>query len=498
MDLLPDVPSWADLERKINHSAQGLGQSAASTWDSASNGFRQGWNGVSQRVSGGVNSAYEKLGGRRIDCLRQAMSQSYPTVRQDLMRRFSDIGIDQIIDVLLDLAKQVAMILGGSIATGGAIGGAAGAFFFGVGAVPGAAAGAGIGLEIGNLILMGLGLSAIAQYFYEGLPACLTALQKGITTAWNAPDDGKAPGLDPSWGATSRESLTVNKASWELAQGQEQLILLLLTAIVTYLLRGQIKGGLTQSAENIAARGARLQAEIKNKQLANWLARNQEKLLAKPELQPQQPKANIQPKPEPLPTPSAKAPEVAKPVATKPAMSLADAVGKNVADYWTSKGREIANLNSPSRSALLSDDQIGALFGYTTNEGYQAINPALRGIEEMTPQLQAFADHATEGLSKLPAFTGAETFRGTTLPTSVLANNQMGAVVSDSAFFSTSAEKAFSGPVQITTRGVSGRDISFLSGFPEAEVLYPPGTQFEVLNRIDQGSVTHLLYKEIP
>lgn len=116
----------------------------------------------------------------------------------------------------------------------------------------------------------------------------------------------------------------------------------------------------------------------------------------------------------------------------------------------------------------------------------------------MTPQLQAFADHATEGLSKLPAFTGAETFRGTTLPTSVLANNQMGAVVSDSAFFSTSAEKAFSGPVQITTRGVSGRDISFLSDFPEAEVLYPPGTQFEVLNRIDQGSVTHLLYKEIP
>ncbi|CAO3309257.1 hypothetical protein METHP14_40177 [Pseudomonas sp. P14-2025] len=46
----------------------------------------------------------------------------------------------------------------------------AGAFAFGVGAAPGAVAGAGIGLQVGNLILMGLGLSAIAEYFYQGLP----------------------------------------------------------------------------------------------------------------------------------------------------------------------------------------------------------------------------------------------------------------------------------------------------------------------------------------
>lgn len=497
MDLFPDVPNWADLEHKLNHSAHSLGNGLSNTWDSARQGFQQGWNGVSQRVSSGADTVYGKLGGRRVDCLRKAMAQSYPAVRQTLLRRFADIGIEDVLDVLLDLAKQVAMILGGSMAAGGAVGGAAGAFFAGVGAVPGAAAGAGLGLEVGNLILMGLGLKAIAEYFYAGLPACFAMLRQGISTAWRAPDDANAPGLDPSWGTTTRETLSINKAAWELAQGQEQLILLLLTAIVTYLLRGQMKAGLTNTAENIATRSARLQSELKNKRLATWLAKNEKKILAKPELQPEQPKKNLSPKPELLPRPTTTA-EPARPVTAKPRMSLAEAVGSDKAQYWTSKGREIANLKSPSRAALLSDDQIGALYGYTTNEGYQAINPALRGLTEMTPQLQAFADHATEGLSKLPAFTGAQTFRGTSLPASVLANNQMGAVVSDAAFFSTSAQTGFSGPVQITARGVSGRDISFLSGYEEAEVLFAPGTRFEVLNRIDQGSVTHLLYKELP
>jgi hypothetical protein len=54
------------------------------------------------------------------------------------------------------------------------------------------------------------------------------------------------------------------------------------------------------------------------------------------------------------------------------------------------------------------------------------------------------------------------------------------------------------GDVQMQVTGTSGRDISFLSAFPEAEVLYPPGVQFEVLNRIEQGSTTHIAIKEIP
>lgn len=57
-----------------------------------------------------------------------------------------------------------------------------------VDAALGALAGAGTGLQIGNLIFMGLGLSAIAEYFYQGLPACLAPLQQGMATAWFAED----------------------------------------------------------------------------------------------------------------------------------------------------------------------------------------------------------------------------------------------------------------------------------------------------------------------
>jgi len=60
---------------------------------------------------------------------------------------------------------------------------------------------------------------------------------------------------------------------------QEQLVLLLLTAIVTYLIRGQMKAGVMSSMNSIATRSARLQADISNKKLATWLAKNEEKLL---------------------------------------------------------------------------------------------------------------------------------------------------------------------------------------------------------------------------
>lgn len=61
--------------------------------------------------------------------------------------------------------------------------------------------------------------------------------------------------------------------------------MLLLMAIVTYLTRGQMKAGVMSSMESIASRSAKLQTEISNKQLANWLAKNQNRLLIEPELQ---------------------------------------------------------------------------------------------------------------------------------------------------------------------------------------------------------------------
>ena len=148
------------------------------------------------------------------------------------------------------------------------------------------------------------------------------------------------------------------------------------------------------------------------------------------------------------------------------------------------------------KSAMLTDDQVGALYGYTTNEGYTALNPALRGQTPLTPELEAFAAHAKDGLSKLPPYKGLS-YRGiNSLPEEVLAKNQPGNIVSDGAFMSTSSNEPFQGNILIKVNGASGRDVAFLSEYPlEAEVLYPPDTQFKVIERIDDGGNITLTYK---
>ncbi|VVN70006.1 polymorphic toxin type 46 domain-containing protein [Pseudomonas fluorescens] len=297
MDLLANVPSWADVERNLDQKFSELNQGVNEGLQSV----HDNWNGFTRRVGNGASQAYGYMGGHRIDAVNRAMTLSYPIIQMDLKRKWASIEIEQILPVLLQLVKEVSMILGGSVAIGTVAGGAAGAFAFGIGAAPGAAAGAGIGLQVGNLILMGLGLSAIAEYFYQGLPACLSSLQEGIATAWHAEEGVKPSGLDPTGGSAALVQERIERAARQLARGQEQLVLLLLTAIVTYLTRGQMKAGVVGSMESIATRSAKLQAQISNKQLAGWLARNEQKLLAQSELQLKEPTPLTKAEPEPPP-----------------------------------------------------------------------------------------------------------------------------------------------------------------------------------------------------
>ncbi|WP_057428229.1 DUF6861 domain-containing protein, partial [Pseudomonas syringae] len=198
--------------------------------------------------------------------------------------------------------------------------------FFGVGAVPGAAAGAGIGLQVGNLILLALGLSSIAEYFYQGLPACLSAFQEGFATAWHADEGLKPEGLDPTGGSAYVIQERIDRAAQQIAKGQEQLVLLLFTAIVTYMTRGQVKAGLMGSMDSIAARSAKLQSEISNKQFANWLARNEQKLLAQPELRVNEP-APFKKAQDPQPDAQGKKPESPPKVEKIERHELGDIIG---------------------------------------------------------------------------------------------------------------------------------------------------------------------------
>jgi hypothetical protein len=45
---------------------------------------------------------------------------------------------------------------------------------------------------------MALGLAANAEYFYQGLLACLATLQQGLSTAWLAEDGFKPAGVVPT------------------------------------------------------------------------------------------------------------------------------------------------------------------------------------------------------------------------------------------------------------------------------------------------------------
>lgn len=281
MDLLDYVPSWNDVERNLDRKFSALNQSVNRGMQTA----HDGWDGFTRRVSSGANQAYGYMGGNRIDHVRQAMALSYPIMQTNLSRKWASININEILPVLLKLVQEVVMILGGSVAVGGAVGGAVGSLAFGAGALPGAVVGGGIGLQVGNLILMGLGLAAIGEYFYQGLPACLSTLQQGLATAWNAEDGVKPAGLDPSGGSSAAIQDRTERAARQLARGQEQLILLLLTAIVTYLTRGQMKAGVMNSVESIATRSAKLQAEMSNKRFAEWLVRNERSILTEPDLQ---------------------------------------------------------------------------------------------------------------------------------------------------------------------------------------------------------------------
>ncbi|OUM04985.1 hypothetical protein BW686_23925, partial [Pseudomonas syringae] len=141
MDLLANVPKWDDIERTLDNKFNHLNQSFDQGWESASDG----WNGFTRRVSNEATLAFGSIGGNRIESVRLAMAKSYPIIQLNLMRKWASIDITEILPVLLQLVKEVAMIMGGSVAVGTLVGGAVGSLAFGAGALPGAMVGGGVG-----------------------------------------------------------------------------------------------------------------------------------------------------------------------------------------------------------------------------------------------------------------------------------------------------------------------------------------------------------------
>jgi NAD:arginine ADP-ribosyltransferase len=144
---------------------------------------------------------------------------------------------------------------------------------------------------------------------------------------------------------------------------------------------------------------------------------------------------------------------------------------------------EALKLKHPELKNIPTEDLV-AVRGYTSSD-YSMLNKALRsGDPAELERLHAYIKTAESGLSQLPSHQGA-VFRGTNLSSEVALKYKPGQPVTEEFFFSTSAERsgAFPGDTKYFVDSTNGKRVDFLSEFPhEREVLFPPGTKFDVLS----------------
>jgi hypothetical protein len=205
----------------------------------------------------------------RVRRVRTALDLSGPLAHRLIAERLAGIELGVIADVLVAACKDVALYCGGSVLLGTAAGASLGAFAAGVGAVPGAAAGAMVGAQAGMWVLGLLGLKSLIEDLGTAIPSALRHYQQGILLAWGTTQVAQPP-------------MDAARAPHEIAQGHVILIAAMLTALVAYLTRGRGRGveGRMQVLREIQE-SRRLGPKV-----ADWVLRNEQKLLAHPHLKP--------------------------------------------------------------------------------------------------------------------------------------------------------------------------------------------------------------------
>ena len=191
----------------------------------------------------------------------------------------------------------------------------------------------------------------------------------------------------------------------------------------------------------------------------------------------------------------------------KEPMAIARAIHENRHDpaYQVMGPTHFAGMEAVTRKRLEAKGQGNygmttmervCIYGYTTKD-YTVLNPALRdakGAPLTDPKLKAYADHINSGLAKLPDYAPAPgkdplVYRGMMsdkLPQFVKDQIKPGGVLKDFAFVSTSVDRtaaASAGDIQLNIGGFAGKGGKLLpfSAFEgEGEVLFPPGTQFNL------------------
>ena len=246
------VPTWHDIESRITDEMGYQGGAHFRTY-----------------LNEEVPSLALQL--RRVDSVRRAFYKAEWVAGELLRQRFADLDIKSILNDLLGVAEQMAMIVAGSALTGGLLGAGIGAFAGGVGAFPGGVAGTAIGFKVSGWILGVLGIASLAEFFVDGLPRIGECYLDGIGIAWEGPRGEQ--GLS----AFSQDNpFAINQAAHFIATGHVEVVMLLLGAMVSYLTRGGGNAGVLAQEMAASKKGARI---------GQWMLKHEEALKKRPDLQ---------------------------------------------------------------------------------------------------------------------------------------------------------------------------------------------------------------------
>ncbi|VVQ20234.1 hypothetical protein PS914_06441 [Pseudomonas fluorescens] len=250
------VPTWFEIEDRITHD--------------------MGYQGGHSRIHLNEYKSSISLNIRRIHGIRTAFTRAEWEAANSLRQRFHDLDIASVLNELISVVNQMAMIVAGSVLAGGAMGAGVGAFAGGAGAIPLGMAGAAMGLQVSTWILGALGLVSVAEFFVEGLPRIGEYYLDGINIAWRGTQGDE--GLNPY---SHDDPFAIDRAAQHIARGHEEVVILLLGAIVEYLMRGRGNAHVLASQMRASSKGARL---------GQWMLKHEEALKKHPDLQPPKPR----------------------------------------------------------------------------------------------------------------------------------------------------------------------------------------------------------------
>ncbi|WEN14802.1 RES family NAD+ phosphorylase [Rhodanobacter sp. AS-Z3] len=214
-----------------------------------------------------------KLVSARAECLQQAIQLSEGLAVYRILRDFHELDLNEVVNDIVAVLRQCLIVMLTTTGGGALIGGIAGGVFgVGVGAIPGVAIGAGAGAQMGEWILIFMGLKALSEYIVKDMPDIARRYWDGIRMAASAATRPQLP-QQP----VIIDRFTLQIAADTLARAHVSLFVLLLMGILAYLAKG--RGNMGELAASV--RGSKMGPKF-----ADWMARNEGKLKADNRLRP--------------------------------------------------------------------------------------------------------------------------------------------------------------------------------------------------------------------